>query len=66
LELGAKICKYELVDGVYNILDTYFIFDNLTGNSVEYKYGEAVCIKSMSYSEMTLSKLGLFIYPKNT
>lgn len=66
LELGAKVCKYELVDGVYNILDTYFIFDNLTGDSAEYKYGEAVCIKSMSYSEMTLSKLGLFIYPKNT
>lgn len=61
--LKAKICKYELKDGIYNIIDTYFNFNNLIKEeSTDYFYCDAVCLKSMSYSEMTISKLGLFVY----
>ena len=65
--LKAKVCKYELKKGVCSILETYLNFNEDFENSEEYTATyKASCLKSMSYSEMTMSKLGLFIYSENT
>lgn len=62
-KLKAMICKYEIKNGIYSILDTYFNFIETTDNTEDYTNTyKSSCLKAMSYSEMTLSKLGLFIY----
>ena len=64
--LKAKVCKYEIKDGTYSILETYLNFNQTSENSEGYTATYmAPCLKSMSYSEMTLSKLGLFIYSED-
>ena len=65
--LKAKVCKYEIKDGVYSILETYLNFNETPESSEEYTATYITsCLKSMSYSEMTLSKLGLFIYSEDS
>lgn len=65
--LKAKVCKYEIKNGVYSILETYLNFNDISENSEEYTATYITpCLKSMSYSEMTLSRLGLFIYSEDT
>lgn len=65
--LKAKVCKYEIKDGVYSILETYLNFNQTLENSEGYTSTyKASCLKSMSYSEMTMSRLGLFIYSENS
>lgn len=65
--LKAKVCKYEIKDGIYSILETYLNFNQALEKSEEYTVTyKASCLKSMSYSEMTLSRLGLFIYSENS
>lgn len=65
--LRAKVCKYEIKNGVYSILDTYLNFSEILENSGEYTtIYKAPCLKSMSYSEMTMSRLGLFIYSEDS
>ena len=62
-KLKAKVCKYEIKDGVYNILDTYLNFTETTDNTDNYTQTfKTSCLKAMSYSEMTMSRLGLFFY----
>lgn len=65
--LKAKVCKYEIKNGVYSILETYLNFSEDLENSEEYtKTYKTSCLKSMSYSEMTMSKLGLFVYSEDS
>ena len=65
--LKAKVCKYEIKDGVYSILETYMHFTQAIESSEQYTITyKAPCLISMSYSEMTMSRLALFIYSEDS
>lgn len=62
--LKAKIVIYGLDNGIYNVEDTFVNFDKLEEDDYGYMTQTAICSKSLSYSDMTKSKIGLYIYPE--
>lgn len=57
-----RVGSYELKNGVYSLLDTYFDSEGTTAqNADNYVWTIMKCVKSVPYSEMIKAKLGLFL-----
>lgn len=57
-----RVGSYELKNGVYSLLDTYFDSEGATVQDADnYVWTIMKCAKSVPYSEMIKAKLGLFL-----
>ena len=65
-KLYGRVCEYTLSNGVYTLGKNYLTFDNLyDSDSSDYVSDISVCEESLSQSQLSVVKIGLFLYTDN-